>query len=185
MAPEPQKLTWAQLVAQPSPLPEDRKSPVAVEALQQKNKGAASSRATKAQQATRHPRSGRPQRPRSSRNTVACAKVSSSNINSQPKNLLLRLPGELRNQIYSLILLEQKPIIAIQVASELLKTRESQQPALSLTCRQLREEVLGYWFAGNAFVVAPPPDQWVKRRSLGNWVSACDEGLWCWEGFDA
>ena len=151
MASKEPKLAWAQLVAQPPPcVPKERAEPVTRQHVPR----------------TKPPRAHQPAVPRPRH-----PKLSRPTVNGQAGNLLLRLPGELRNTIYSLTLLEEKPIIAFQVASELFKSCEAPQPPLSLTCKQLRQEVLGYWLAGNAFVVCPPPDKWVKRGNLGAWVS--------------
>ena len=138
----PKKLTWAQLVAQPPPTLPDEPAETTTTGKGKTSKSSL----------TRRVSIPRPLRPRP--------------VATQPGNLFLRLPGELRNEIYSLTLLEEKPIVAITVASEFLKTWQSEQPTLALTCRQLREEVMGFWVAGNAFVVCPPPDDRVRRSNL-------------------
>ncbi|KAK5711052.1 hypothetical protein LTR15_012699 [Elasticomyces elasticus] len=59
--------------------------------------------------------------------------------------LLFRLPAELRNEIYEMVLLQRNPVHSIQV------NRDLRVPALLQVSRQVREETLKIWFEGNGF----------------------------------
>lgn len=81
---------------------------------------------------------------------------------------LLALPAELRNRIYELVLIKEVCIEVIiycidgciikELQSQHLANRV-QQPPLTRTCRQLREESLSIFYTGNVFLI---------RRSNGD-----------------
>ncbi|KAK4945834.1 hypothetical protein LTR10_014925 [Elasticomyces elasticus] len=59
--------------------------------------------------------------------------------------LLFRLPAELRNDIYEMVLLQRNPVHSLQVNKDL------RVPALLQVSRQVRHETLKIWFQGNGF----------------------------------
>ncbi|KAM0717121.1 hypothetical protein Q7P37_006973 [Cladosporium fusiforme] len=94
----------------------------------------------------------------------------------QPQSTFLaRLPGELRNRIYDLVVLSPEPVRAVR---EVRKTAEgvtlyaSAVPALAQTCRQIRRECLDIYYAGNAFVFEPAPERGdaVGKGRVHSWV---------------
>ncbi|KAK3630330.1 hypothetical protein LTR56_017506 [Elasticomyces elasticus] len=58
---------------------------------------------------------------------------------------LFRLPAELRNEIYEMVLLQRNPVHSLQV------NRDLRVPALLQVSRQVRHETLKIWFEGNGF----------------------------------
>lgn len=69
---------------------------------------------------------------------------SKSPTNNDRKSRLLALPAELRNAIYSLVLVEPSDIV--------ISTKHySQPPALLATCRQVREEASSLYYSLNRF----------------------------------
>lgn len=65
-----------------------------------------------------------------------------------PRASLLGLPPEIRNCIYKLVL---KPYLTTAFWAELPR----KQPALSLTCHQLQQEVLSFWIGYSACIFWP------------------------------
>ncbi|KAF2173624.1 hypothetical protein M409DRAFT_15902 [Zasmidium cellare ATCC 36951] len=87
----------------------------------------------------------------------------------QPQSAFLRLPGELRNIIYQLVLVDQ-------ISNDYLTLSRLCQPPLTATCRQIQHESLPIFFAENCFkltihitqdwhlspLLDPDTERWVK-----------------------
>lgn len=67
--------------------------------------------------------------------------------NSEAKTTFLSLPAEIRNEIYSLAIVEPVTLNIRSVHPYLL------EPGLLATNRQVRSEALGIWYSGNAFEI--------------------------------
>lgn len=64
---------------------------------------------------------------------------------------LNKLSAELRNAIYELVLVQDKPLVVCR--KHLTPELTAVQPALTRVCRQIREETLGMFYHGNTFVM--------------------------------
>ncbi|KAF2165399.1 hypothetical protein M409DRAFT_24249 [Zasmidium cellare ATCC 36951] len=64
---------------------------------------------------------------------------------------LLRLPAEIRNQIYQLLVVQDTTIEVIERGSRYRLSPDLKQPPLSLVCRQIRHEVLSVFYSENTF----------------------------------
>lgn len=163
-------MTWAQVVARPAPRPETRPPPAAPVAPPSTQVSAQPTR-TRAEH-THRPYTGyRPHQSRTQPSTAAAIRLARQR-QRQEGNLFLRLPGELRNQIYDYLLTQEEPVVALQRANVGSQASgwKTTQPALSFTCKLLREEVLGVWVAANAFVICPEQFKWVQKNDVGAWV---------------
>ena len=90
---------------------------------------------------------------------------------------LLRLPAELRNRIYHLAVVNEKPLDIVH-HKRYRRAKAPQQPALASTSKQLREEVLPIFYGGNSFVLDTVGDiiqdfEGVVRA----WTKACGSYL--------
>lgn len=65
---------------------------------------------------------------------------------------LLELPAELRNHIYEFVVLQES---RVSIFTWLPAHEEDAQPALSLTCRQIRNECLPVYYDVNTFRFIP------------------------------
>ena len=77
---------------------------------------------------------------------------------AQPPSPLLQLPGEVRNQIYYLVLTESEPI----------SYKVPLGPALLRTNRQIRNEARHIYYECNTFVIGEDPsndEKWLQRMS--------------------
>lgn len=104
---------------------------------------------------------------------------SPATIPSQPQCAFLsRLPGEIRNQIYELALVEPVPIPAVRVVR--MPSQDEQNPkyryrlsaaSLARTCCQIRQESITIAYSDNTFVFRLLPGQRCISKSLINgWV---------------
>ncbi|KAK3715088.1 hypothetical protein LTR37_007298 [Vermiconidia calcicola] len=80
----------------------------------------------------------------------------------RPLSRLESLPGELRNTIYRYAVIEDSPVIAANLVDKQAKSWRSHQPALSLTCKQIRDEVLPIYYSENAFTFRRTPEDTYK-----------------------
>ncbi|KAJ9635226.1 hypothetical protein H2201_003240 [Coniosporium apollinis] len=64
----------------------------------------------------------------------------------KPANLLMRLPGELRNEIYRLVLVKKKTL-------RVTKDSIPKQPQLTRVSRQIRKEAISIFYRENEFMV--------------------------------
>ena len=87
---------------------------------------------------------------------------------------LLDLPAELRNLIYHFAVVNEKPIKIIQ--DEWRGEAEApKQPALAMTCKQIRDEVLPVFYGANTFVYDPAGDIVQScQRVTESWIQACE-----------
>lgn len=76
----------------------------------------------------------------------------------QGNNLLRRLPGELRTQIYDLVLADGVPDAPSPIPEEERFTRTLKMPAITMVDYQTREETLGPFLQGKQFSVQLPRD---------------------------
>lgn len=77
---------------------------------------------------------------------------------------VLHLSAELRNKIYSLVLLEDKALRAITFPAATQPLEASSQ--FLYICRQIRNEVKGIFWSGNLFEVRVPTQQRQPQRWL-------------------
>lgn len=80
------------------------------------------------------------------------------NFPLQGNNLLRRLPGELRTQIYDLVLAEGVAGAPDPIPGEERFTRTLKMPAITMVDYQTREETLGSFLQGKQFSVQLPRD---------------------------
>lgn len=80
------------------------------------------------------------------------------NFPLQGNNLLRRLPGELRTQIYDLVLAEGVTGAPDPIPGEERFTRTLKMPAITMVDYQTREETLGSFLQGKQFSVQLPRD---------------------------
>lgn len=92
----------------------------------------------------------------------------------QPAIPLFRLPAELRNRIYELVLMFRHPLGAHR---DLMGDWEAEmtpcnvaQPALARTCRAIRSESLPIFYAQNTFVVTLELPE--EERAVRLWLEA-------------
>lgn len=98
-------------------------------------------------------------------------------LQTQTLSVLLSLPREVRDRIYEEAVLEKQRIDVRpgQLCFSTTNTRSTmqsalQQPALTQTCRQLREETLSMFYTGNTFLLPRPNSShfaWVIRWLRG------------------
>ncbi|KAK5706204.1 hypothetical protein LTR97_001191 [Elasticomyces elasticus] len=101
-------------------------------------------------------------------------------MNSTPT--FFRLPAELRDEIYRLVVTISRPIWYSLEEHTWTKPREphqylikgSEQPALSRTCRALREEVLSVYYGENEIFVTLAGDAYnrIPLEKSGDWCLA-------------
>ena len=102
--------------------------------------------------------------------TIAPAQFSSP---PQPGGLLFKLPPELRNVIYELVVTRKgKMAIVNQIISNI---RSPVQPDLTRTCSKIRTEALPIFYGINTFIVffssalmATPSRQWLRVIGKSN-----------------
>jgi hypothetical protein len=117
-------------------------------------------------------------------------------IPSQPQSgFLSRLPGEIRNQIYELVLTQSIPIPAVRAARmprqheyEYMYKYKFNTPALGQVCRQILQECLAIAYSDNTFIFKLLPGEacipktlingWVKRLARAG-VDKCVKRVGC------
>ena len=103
---------------------------------------------------------------------LAVKDTNTMSTNPKPICRFLELPAELRNRIYELVLVKEKPklqcflpptIVSIETME---KTQFIQQPALTRTCSQIRQESLPVFYGGNIFFISC-----LRYRPLIKWLA--------------
>ena len=91
---------------------------------------------------------------------------------------LLKLPPELRNYIWELVVLRDQPI-NMRVGRRIWNADGTpsvclKQPALAATCKQTRHEVLGMYYSGNSFTITIRADDkhYHDAKTLARYLSA-------------
>jgi hypothetical protein len=104
---------------------------------------------------------------------------SPATIASQPQCAFLsRLPGEIRNEIYELALVEPVPIPAVRVVRmpheddrDVKYRYRLSAPSLARTCRQIRQECIAIAYSDNTFVFRLLPGQrCISKGLINGWV---------------
>jgi hypothetical protein len=89
---------------------------------------------------------------------------------SATQSSLLRLPAELRNKIYDLVLNDTDNELLCPFIWQCSPSRRKYSYSLTQTCRQLRQETLQMWHAGKVLLFAMRADNmeyyrgWLHRR---------------------
>ena len=81
-------------------------------------------------------------------NLTACYEDGPDDAQHTPSFPFLRLPAELRNKIYSLVLTTERPILV----STPRRFKAKSMLALLSVCKQIRDEAREMFYAGNEFI---------------------------------
>jgi hypothetical protein len=89
---------------------------------------------------------------------------------------LTSLPAELRNLIYSHVVVQERPIRIWTVEKGKVKYA-ARQPSLATTCKTFRNEVLPIYYGQNTFIAGASGDWKALSSSLDKWLETMHSHL--------